>query len=351
MWKVMALLAGMCAVAHSALAQDALLRCSRDHKDDERARLSCYDGLARETEKQEGLKAALPRPFGSSNFGSTDQTASYLTRAWRLNKPSDGDKEITGYRPAYVIWRWTDDPNQLPNSPSPGHTVTSAQGWQPGEGKVQLSAKADLFALDVNALGIDSARLWFAYTQQSHWQILNGARSAPFRETNYEPEFILTLKTAPTLAAEGLKLINFGVGHQSNGRSLPESRSWHRMYLQAGIEPALPARWGRLSVMPRLWWRLPESGSKDDNRDLASYVGRGEMLMRWETTRNHIFSLLARNSFSPNHPRGFLQLDWMHPSRIGPMKWYVQLTSGYGESLVDYNFRQNTVGAGIVYDP
>jgi phospholipase A1 len=350
MWKALALLAGLCFCAGS-FAQDTLLKCSRDYKDDERERLRCFDRLASEAE-QAARKAPPAQAFGSSGFGSTDRTGdSYLTRAWRLNKPTDGDKEITGYRPAYVIWRWSDDPNQTPNSPGAGRTVTASQQWQPGEGKVQLSAKADLWAFDIGGLGIESARLWFAYTQQSHWQIANGQRSAPFRETNYEPEFILSVKTAPPPQLAWLKLVNFGAGHQSNGRSLPDSRSWHRVYVQAGLEPGLPPAWGRLSVLPRLWWRLPESQSKDDNRDLSSYVGRGDLLLRWETTRDHVFSLLARNSFSPRHPRGFLQLDWMHPSRIGPLKWYVQLTTGYGESLIDYNFRQNTVGAGIVYDP
>jgi len=32
-----------------------------------------------------------------------------------------------------------------------------------------------------------------------------------------------------------------------------------------------------------------------------------------------------------------------------PARGYIQITSGYGESLTDYNFRQTTLGLGFVY--
>ena len=40
-------------------------------------------------------------------------------------------------------------------------------------------------------------------------------------------------------ADDGWKLLNLGLVHQSNGRSLPQSRGWSRLYAQGGWE------WGR----------------------------------------------------------------------------------------------------------
>jgi len=64
--------------------------------------------------------------------------------------------------------------------------------------------------------------------------------------------------------------------HQSNGRALPASRSWNRVYAQGGWE------WYRVSVLARVWARIPENPDRDDNPDIRDYVGRGDALIRWD---------------------------------------------------------------------
>jgi phospholipase A1 len=140
---------------------------------------------------------------------------------------------------------------------------------------------------------------------------------------------------------DGWKLLNVGLVHQSNGRSLPLSRSWNRLYAQGGWE------WGRFSLVGRGWWRIPENPEKNDNPDITDYLGYGDVVARWQFENDRSASLLLRQSFKTG--RGFAQLDWISRKLFGPARVYIQATSGYGESLIDYNFRQNTIGIGFAY--
>ena len=89
----------------------------------------------------------------------------------------------------------------------------------------------------------------------------------------------------------------------------------------------------------------------DDNPNIKSYVGRGDVVATLHRGNGHTVSLLYRNSLSFGANRGFLQLDWLGNNITGgAVRPYFQYTSGYGETLIDYNFRQWTVGAGFAFD-
>jgi phospholipase A1 len=302
-------------------ADDSAYAKCRDIRDDSE-RLACFDGIDR-------ARAVLQ--------------ASYLERHWRLADRRIDIDDVQVHRPNYILFgKWTDHANTEPSSPAPGHTVPAPIPWNDDELSFQLSFKAELVSrhdFDGKFLGLADARLWFAYTQQSFWQVYNPRLSRPFRETNYEPEVILTFGTGNQ--DDGWKLLNLGFVHQSNGRSLPQSRSWNRLYGQGGWE------WGRLSVIGRAWWRIPESADKDDNPDIQDYFGNGDIVLRWGFDNDRSMSLLLRRSFHTG--RGFAQLDWTSRKLVGAARVYVQATSGYGESLIDYNFRQNTIGFGFAY--
>ncbi|MCV4593474.1 phospholipase A, partial [Escherichia coli] len=79
------------------------------------------------------------------------------------------------------------------------------------------------------------ADLWLGYTQQSLWQVWNPSESAPFRNTDYEPEVIYVVPVPEGLArlpgGWRWSMAQAGVAHQSNGQSEPLSRSWNRVYL------------------------------------------------------------------------------------------------------------------------
>ena len=323
-------------------AQEGLARCAKLENIDER--VACYDELARATEAPSG------RPVDPS------PTPSHLTEAWKLGAKHGGVRHLTdilGYRPNYIISRWTNSPNKQPSSPAPDHESLPPQDLNRSELKFQASFKTELIsrqAFDdvgvtpfLSHIGVDSVRLWFGYTQRMHWQAYNHGDSRPIWETNYEPEAILTFGTGNE--GNGLKLVNLGLVHESNGRTGSESREWNRVYAQGGWE------WDRLSMLARVWHRIPASVKDDDNPDIKDYVGRGDLVARYQTTGGYVTSLLVRHTLRSNPSRGFVQLDWatLLLDKLGAARLHVQLSSGYGETLIDYNHKQTTIGIGVSF--
>jgi phospholipase A1/A2 len=298
-------------------------------------RLTCYDDKP----------ATAPR---APSYTTEHIERSYLTRAWNLDDENNLDDSQLGslqpYRQNYLLLRDTNKPNSQPSSSIVGRNAVLSSDLDHSEAKFLISVKADIGTQrGINLLGLKTVRLWGAYTQQSHWQVLNTRNSSPFRETNYTPELIATLGTNQ---ATGLKLINLGLEHQSNGRNLPESRSWNRLYALGGWE------WNnRTSLMTRAWWRIPESIANDDNPDIRDYYGIGDMLVRWETgNRSQAVSLLLRNNLQRSKNRGFAQLDWALPFNAGDSaRLHLQISTGFGESLIDYNHPQTTLGLGVSF--
>jgi phospholipase A1 len=100
-------------------------------------------------------------------------------------------------------------------------------------------------------------------------------------------------------------------------------------------------------VFVRPWWRVSESTATDDNPDVGNYLGNGDVRAVYGSG-GHIYSILGRYSFSGHH--GAMQLDAVFPIS-GPLKGYLQIFSGYGESLIDYNHYQNVAAIGLLLMP
>lgn len=271
---------------------------------------------------------------------------SFLTRAWDLDgngaPDSEGVRRLEPHRKNYVLIHHTSNINKTPTSLTPLHTVLSPYNYQSTELKFQFSAKSEVGNFrNIDFLYFKNFRLWAAYTQQSFWQLFNGAESSPFREANYEPELIGTFGTSN---ASGWKLLNLGLVHQSNGRPNPDSRSWNRLYLQGGWE------WNDFYVLGRGWWRLPESISKDDNPDIIKYIGVADLEAHWSPDSEDEVMLLLRSNMTLGQPRGYLELNWSTPMRIGHLsRLSLQFSSGYGGSLIDYNHSQTAFGVGLTF--
>jgi len=263
---------------------------------------------------------------------------SLLDRRWELAKDSKlGVFNLRAYKPVYALpFFWSSSPNVLPHSENPRNTVTEPKDLQPVEGKFQLSFKTKIVE---NIFG-DNGDLWGAYTQTSHWQMFNGDNSRPFRETNYEPELMLMFRNRYHLLGWNGRMAGIGFNHQSNGGTDPESRSWNRVVATIGLDRE---DW---ALVLRPWWRVKESAAEDENPSIEDYIGRGEATL-FHKIGQHELSLTARHSLrGGDRSHGSLQLEWGFKID-GPLRGWVQVFDGYGESMIDYNHKATYIGVGI----
>jgi phospholipase A1 len=337
----------VCGTGGTAYADEAaFIRCAQQFAQQNEARLQCYDEASVGPVKP--VPVVLPAPVVERLPAQAEVSRSYLTRSWNLDDRVMWDETKLGrlrpHHQNYLIARKSTNTNNQPSTPTVGHTVLAPMDMDALESKFLISLKADITdQATIDWMGFKTFRLWGAYTQQSHWQVFNTRNSSPFRETNYEPELIATFGTGNE---NGLKLVNIALEHQSNGRPLPQSRSWNRMYVQGGWEFN-----NSTSVLARTWWRIPEKAVRDDNPDILDYVGRADMVLRWEpTSKSQSVALLWRNNLRLANNRGYMQLDWSTPFSLGnAARLYIQLGTGYGESLIDYNQKQTTFGIGVSF--
>jgi len=268
-----------------------------------------------------------------STFAHGEELPSLIdTRLEKENLSSENSFSILPHKPNYILpLSYNTQPNQ-----APWRGFGAGQNpVQSSEIKFQISIKIPL----ATNLFTDHDALFAAYTQKSFWQAYNKKISSPFRDTNYNPELFYRMELNADIAGMNVRLLNLGFEHESNGRADPLSRSWNRVYTSAVAER------GNLALALKVWFRIPEKASVDNNPDISNYLGNEELyaLYRYGTqTFGIMFRPGLRSGFTPG-----IRLDWSFPLT----KWlqgYVQYYSGYGENLIDYNHYNNSIGIGIM---
>ena len=356
----------------AAVASDAALQCTL--LQDNALRLACYDkvfaaqlppeqplseheadgkpqlDVVQSVRQSIGNKEAtlvFDTPEGQAEPSQelADAAAAYtpLSQMYDLdaNDPY-GILTVREHNPMYLMPVWyNSSPNYAPSSPTRGAASQERFSDQKRiETKMQVSFKSKI----AEDLFKSRADLWFGYTQKSDWQIYNqGRRSAPFRNTDYEPEIFITQPVKAQLPWGGrLRMLGVGFAHQSNGQSRPESRSWNKVYAMAGME------WGKLTVIPRVWMRLFDSSGEDnDNPDLTKYLGYGDVKLQYRLNDKHNFSTTLR--YNPKSGYGAAEAAYTFPIK-GKLQGVVRGFHGYGESLIDYNHKQSGIGFGLMFN-
>ncbi|QPC33493.1 phospholipase A [Caldimonas thermodepolymerans] len=360
---------GLWVAAWSAGAQApaGLADCAAIEADAER--LACYDRVAGRSAPVPAPAAAqapaaepparvtMPAPLpaeaapadeapqaASAGSGLRPRSAqSFWSAFWELDRADKhGTFRFKSYRPNFILpVHYTSHINRDPQSPT-RPSDGEPNDYKQIETKLQISLRTKI----AQSVLLPDADIWFGYTQQSMWQVWNRKESSPFRSTDFEPELIYVVPVPKPLRllphGWEFRMVHAGLAHQSNGQSEPLSRSWNRVYVAAGLEK------GEVSILARLHKRLPEDGDDDDNPDLTHYLGRGEVTVAWLPGRATASLRWRSNLRDVKH--GSWQLDWTYPvdsDHPEGLRWYVQLFSGYGETLLDYNRQQHSLGVGI----
>lgn len=218
------------------------------------------------------------------------------------------------------------------------YTFNEIEGRKNFETSFQLSLEKPIIN---NFFGFNET-VSLGYTQKSFWQ--TALESAPFRETNYEPEIFVQV---PLTNFDSLKLYKIGFLHTSNGRNEEKSRSLNRVYLQTFFQ------FNKLFVSPRIWYRIPENEKVDDNRDFYKYYGYADINFLY-AYKHHTFELMLRNNLRFDQTnKGALEFNWSFPlpEFLSSKNTYglFQIFHGYGQSLIDYDREITNVGIGVAF--
>ena len=208
------------------------------------------------------------------------------------------------------------------------YTVDSGSKHQSNQAETefQVSLRYDFAS---NIFGLDEIYT-AAYTQVSFWQIY--VNSAYFRESNYNPEFFVTI---PVPSLPYIKGVRLEFAHQSNGRGGKNERSWNyvssEFYFQTGF----------FFTKLKLW---KDVLSLEYNEDLMDYMGYGEIKFI-VPYKKHFFSVTGRNLVSEYRA---ITVNYSYPFfGSDDLFFYVKAFTGYGESLIDYNHEIHKIGMGF----
>lgn len=266
--------------------------------------------------------------------------AGYLSREWELDSGMKrGTFKLIPYQPNYVMpLRWTDNFNRQPFNENPNMGQPEYKNYQNVEAVFQVSLKSKI----IQGAFWGKGDFWFGYTQKAYWQVYNGELSRPFREMNYEPELMFVMPLNMSAGDLKWRLLSVSINHQSNGKEQVLSRSWNRLIFVTAFE------WRDFIFTIKNFHRFREKNDEDENPNIEKYIGRWEFVLGYNAGGGHTFMVSTRNNMSFTHNRNYTTANYVFPIS-GYMKGILQVTHGYGDSLIEYNHKQTNIGIGFMF--
>ena len=199
----------------------------------------------------------------------------------------------------------------------------------------QLSFKIPLW----KDIASSHSSLYVAYTQLSFWQAYN--KVAFFRSNDFEPEIFCTNEVAWKLMGDwSINAINVGAVHASNGFGSSQERVWNRLYVETVVSNP---RW-MFTLRP--WYVLRDGSYRKFNPDMADHMGYGIATAAYKLSRQ-VFTLQGHGFIEKRgrYKTGILSYSFPMTSQLNG---FIQVFSGYGQSLIEYNHYTNGVGVGLL---
>lgn len=280
-------------------------------------------GKAQSQEVPEKATPLLPEILTS---WTSDSDSLLEARLRQEKKVSDIPLAMSLYQPTYILpYYYTGSPYTAVYE---GQTPDDQQVMS-SEFKSQFSVRTPLW---VNAFGNPNYSINAGYTQLFYWQFY--AESRYFRETNYAPEVFFSDHFQKNWQA------SYGLVHQSNGKGGENERGWNRVY--ANFETS-GENW-LLSVKP--WMLVFQSDSSDlHNPDIAHYLGHEKIRYDYRFA-NRMQAAISLTNVESGMQRGAVEVDYTVPLTRN-LSFMVQYFNGYGQSLIEYDHRTQSVGVGF----
>jgi phospholipase A1 len=185
--------------------------------------------------------------------------------------------------------------------------------------------------------------IFFHYTQISFWNI--GQESNPFAEINYHPGLMYNFK----FDNKYLNEFRIGVFHESNGESEDRSKS-----LDIGFQTYLYKKYNfedfTLNIVLRVFY-IPYS-SLEENPEYHDYMGYHNLFIDFKNKEWGCIELKTQGFVLEG--KGALQIGIVSHSFLDFKNYftprlYLQWYCGYGESLINYSAKSNSLRIGIIF--
>lgn len=277
-----------------------------------------------------GLSVGLATAAGAAPAGTDDHGAATATPSGPDNgdEPGRGNaflRNLSVYEPIYFLL-----------SPSPF------------DAKFQFSFKYHLFTG-----GEGFAKRWpilsglyFAYTQTSFWDL--GAPSKPFTDSSFRPELFYRhhLTNLGHSFRDADLDLQLGIFHESNGKSGEDSRSLNAVYVKPTV--TIPLKHHLVLTLAVQAWQYV--GSLSDNPNIGDYRGHASLFASIGNPEGFMLSSELRGGITSG--KGNVRVDASYPLNALSFSnldlyLYVQLYSGYGEDLLDYDKKDTQVRIGF----
>jgi len=237
--------------------------------------------------------------------------------------------------PVVVIAKPGDEPSLSANEPT--YFVVGSSDDRGADSRFQISFKYRPFDPKGSVAEFLPllSNVYFTYTQTTLWDL--GENSSPFRDTSYRPGVFYrwTGRDRSIFPAEW----RAGLEHESNGQGGIDSRSINTAYVRPTWNFDLP-NGRRLSFLPKIYGYI----EKDQNSDIDRYRGYADWQLRYGREDGLIVGALYRQG-TAGYATGQVDLSYPLSDRIfaGTGTFlHVQMFSGYGETLLEYNQHRDT---------